>query len=332
MEGLGLTVISSFSDKKVLITGANGFIGSHLARRLLREGASVHIFIRENGNRLRVKDLEGRVQIWEGDIRTFSSVKTCIQNSRPQVIFHLAGMRDVTRDIGLTETMIDTNLKGTLNVVSAVIENGLQLECFINTGSSEEYGDGTTPFSEEQRERPVSPYSASKVAATYFCQMLHKSLGLPIVILRPFLAYGPDQGTDMFIPSLITHCLKKEDFHMTSGEQTRDFVFIDDVVEAFLLAASMPEAIGEIFNIGTGKEHRIKDVAEMILDMTGRPIKLLVGSLKKRPGESNHFFCDNRKAEALLGWSPKTGLKEGLSKTIEWYKTNYTQEYTVSVT
>lgn len=321
----------SFAGKRVLVTGANGFIGSHLARRLVSEGAEVHILMREEGNTSRINDILKKITVWNGDISDYGSVRFCIKNSRPEIIFHLAAMKNVDRDIALIDTMIETNLKGTLNLLRAIYEEKILLKCFINTGSSEEYGDGEVPFDETQREIPVSPYSASKVAATYFCQMYHKSIGLPIVTLRPFLTYGPDQGFDMFIPSLIMHCIRNEDFRMTSGEQTRDFIFIDDIIEAFLLAASMPEAIGEILNIGTGKENRIKDVAAMIINMTGSPIKLIFGSLEKRPGETDHFFCDNRKAEALLGWGPKTGLKEGLRKTIEWYKLNFSEKNFVSI-
>lgn len=326
MEGLGLTMISSFTNKNVLITGANGFIGSHLARRLVKEGASVNIFVRENSNQFRIKDILSNLKVWYGDIRDYISVNECIQNSRPLIIFHLAAMRDVAREVGLIDLMIDINLKGTMNIVRAVIENRIKLESFVNTGSSEEYGNGTAPFSEEQREQPVSPYSASKVAATYFCQMIHKSMGFPSVTLRPFLTYGSEQDVDMFIPSLIQHCLEKKDFQMTSGDQTRDFVFVDDVVDAYMLAAATPNAIGNIFNIGSGIEYTIKEVAEMILDMTGAPIKLLLGSLQKRPGETSHFFCKNRRSEELLGWSPKTGLKEGVQKTIDWHKANYAQD------
>lgn len=310
-------------DKEVLVTGATGFIGSHLTRRLLNEGAKVHILIREDSNISRLEDIAGLINIWRGDISDYGAVNLCIKHARPEIVFHLAANRNVAREISLVDTMIETNLKGTAYLIKALVEENSPLTCFINAGSSEEYGNGEIPFNETQREIPVSPYSASKVASTYFCQMFQRSFGIPIVTLRPFLTYGPGQVNDMFIPSLIRHCIRKEDFRMTSGEQTRDFIFINDVIEAFLLAASTPEAIGKIFNIGSGIEYSIKEVAEMILDMTGSPIKLFFDSLNKRPGEANHFFCDNKKAKELLGWSPKIGLTEGLNKTIEWYKLNF---------
>lgn len=310
---------SSFQGKNVLVTGANGFIGSHLARRLLREGARVHVLVRENSNARRIQDIAWEISFWYGDISDYTSIVECIKTVQPKIIFHLAANRNTKRDIGLLDAMIDTNIRGTLNLVRAVVELNAPLECFINTGSSEEYGDGYTPFSEEQREMPVSPYSASKVASTYFCQMLHKSMGLPILTLRPFLTYGPDQDSDMFIPSLIRHCLEKRNFPMTEGNQTREFNYIDDIVDAFLLAATNVNAIGEIMNIGNGVEYSIREVAEKIVKIMGNPINLLVGALPKRAGEANHFYCNHQKATDLLGLCSKTDLDDGLQKTIRWY-------------
>jgi len=160
----------------------------------------------------------------------------------------------------------------------------------------------------------------SKVAATHLGQMLYRTSGLPVVTLRPFLVYGPGQGTDMFVPSLIRHCLQKKDFRMTSGDQTRDFVYIDDVIDAYLRAAFSSSAIGEVINIGSGTEYRIRDIAEIILQKMGNPIRLIIGAIKKRQGEADHFFCSNKKAHDVLGWSPKTGINEGLDKTIAWFR------------
>jgi len=146
-------------------------------------------------------------------------------------------------------------------------------------------------------------------------------MGLPIVTLRPFLAYGPYQDADvMFIPSLIDHCLKGKDFPMTTGDQTREFNYIDDVVDAYLLAAQCRNVAGKIINIGNGIEYRLKDVADRIVQITGSSIQLLAGAISKRPGETEHFFCSNEKAKRLLGWGPKTKLDTGLRKTVAWYR------------
>lgn len=312
--------MESLRSKVVLVTGASGFIGSHLTRRLLEEGAEVHVLLRKDTNLFRIQDIVNKLKVWYGDLSDYSAICPCIRNSRPQIVFHLAALRNVKREPELIEAMIDINIKGTLNLLRAAIKEKMTLECFVNTGSSEEYGNGPVPFDEDQREMPVSPYSASKVAATYFCQMIHKSMGLPIITLRPFLIYGPNQDTDMFIPSLIRHCIEARDFPMTDGNQTRDFNYIDDVVEAYLLAAGRPEAAGEVINIGNGIEYRVRDVAEKIVDIMGNPIKLLIGALSKRPGEAVHFFCNNEKARKLLEWTPKISLNDGLERTISWYE------------
>ena len=313
----------SLKGEKVLITGATGFIGSHLTRRLLKEGTEIHILIKKDSNIYRIKDIIENLAVWQGDVQDYPSLYYCIKKSNPRIIFHLATLRNVTRNMKLIEPMIDINIKGTLNIFRGLIENKTRIKCFINTGTCEEYGGAPAPFYESQREMPVSPYSASKVAATYFCQMISKTINLPIIILRPFLTYGPFQDTDMFIPSLINHCLCGKDFPMTEGNQTRDFIYVDDIVDAYLLAATFPNAIGEIINIGSGIEYRIKDVAKKIVNMMGKSIRLLLGALPKRPGETSHFFCDNEKAKRLLNWSPRVNLDEGLEKTIRWYKDQF---------
>ena len=316
----GMTHSQPFAGIPVLVTGANGFIGSHLSRYLVNLNAEVHVFVRVGSDRFRLRDIEDRVTVWHGDITHYSSVYSCLANAKPKVIFHLAAARDVTRDIKLLDPMVSTNLAGTINLFRAVQEAEISPACIVNTGSSEEYGNGQVPFVESQREMPVSPYSASKVASTHLAQMVHKSLGIPVVTLRPFLAYGPGQDTDMFVPSLIRHCLQKKDFRMTSGDQTRDFVFIDDVIDAYLRAAFSNAAIGEVINIGSGAEYRIRDIAEKILQKMGDPIRLIIGAREKRQGEADHFFCSNKKAYDVLGWSPKTGIDEGLDRTISWFR------------
>ncbi len=315
----------SLKGKTFLTTGASGFIGSHLIRKLLEKDARVHVFLKKDSNLSRIEDILGSLKIWHGDIMDLPSIRSCIRNSRPEIICHLAAVTNVQRNIELIDPAIDINIKGTINLIRALIEENISIERFINSGSSEEYGNGNAPFTEEQREIPVSPYSASKVAATHFCQMLNKTMGLPIVTLRPFLIYGPRQDANMFIPSLISHCLRGKDFPMTKGDQTRDFCYITDVVDAFIAAACRPRAAGEVINIGSGIEYRIREVAERVVNIMGNPIKLLVGALPKRAGEARHFFCNNKKAKKLLGWSPQIGLEEGLEKTIGWYRNFYSE-------
>lgn len=312
-----------FENRKILITGATGFIGSHLTRRLVKLKAKVNIFVIKNDNKWRIKDISNKINIWEANLTDFNKVSESLQIIKPEIIFHLATLRNVERNIDLIDPSIEINLKGTLNLLKAIVKKNIKLKIFINTGTCEEYGDGPVPFLESQKEMPVSPYSASKTATTYFCQMLQKSFRLPIITLRPFLTYGPAQDTDMFIPALIKHCLEKKDFLMTEGDQTREFNYVEDIVDAYLLSAFTKGIAGEIINIGNGIEYKVRDVAEKIVSLMGNPIKLKVGTLPKRPGEAEHFYCDNTKARKLLNWTPKYNLEEGLKETIAWYKNNY---------
>lgn len=323
MEGMEVVKgmkASELAEKTCLVTGGAGFIGSSLVRRLLAVGADVTVFVKETTMLDRLTDISEEVTLVKGDLSDYSSVSRLVSKLSPEFIFHLAAFRDVSRDPSLLTEMVDININGTVNLLRAAAEDAPTLISFVNTGTCEEYGDGPVPFSEDQREIPVSPYSASKVASTYICQMMSKSTGLPVVTLRPFLTYGPGQDTDMFIPSLIAHCLSGNDFSMTSGDQTREFNFIDDVVDAYLLAATAKDVSGEVINIGCGVEYKISELAVKIVEMTGSEISLKAGSIPKRPGEAKNFFCDNSKAKRLLGWSPRVALDAGLEITVKWYR------------
>ncbi|PIS30989.1 hypothetical protein COT42_02000, partial [Candidatus Saganbacteria bacterium CG08_land_8_20_14_0_20_45_16] len=240
----------------------------------------------------------------------------------PEIVIHLASLKNVTRDPALIEAMYDVNVKGTFNLLNGLIDEKIELEKFINTGTCEEYGDSVAPFHETLRERPVSPYSASKVASTYLCQMMCESINIPTVNVRPFLTYGPTQDTSLFIPSLIKHCLWGKDFKMTRGEQTREFNYVTDIAEGFVLVAQAENVIGEIINLGNSWEYKIKDVAQKIVEFMGNVTKLDLGAFPYRPGEAMRFFSSSEKAKKLLGWVPKVNLDEGLEKTITWYKQN----------
>lgn len=317
-------MITTLKDIKVLVTGISGFIGSYLARRLAEEGAEVYGLIRNSSNLWRIKDLKNQIDLRYADLTDFESVRKAVQDIKPQKVFHLAAYVDVSRSFEVMDDMVEVNIKGTLNLLRALVGSGY--DCFINTGTCEEYGDNLVPFLEEQVPNPVSLYSASKVATTMFCQMLHKTKGLPIITLRPFLTYGPRQESNMLIPSLIKKALKGEALEMTEGEQTREFNYVDDIVDGFIKASITPEAIGEIINIGNGLEYKIKEVVEIILKLMNSSVKPKFGALAYRPGETWHFYCDNTKAKEILGWKPKVSLEDGLRMTINWFQKHYLQE------
>ena len=304
---------------QVLITGANGFIGSHLTKELVSCGAKVNALVEPNTSLWRLEGIEDKIRIYPVDIRDFEKVHESVKKIKPVKIYHLAAYVDVSRSLEMIDKMIDVNLKGTTNLLRA-LDGISEVDCFVNTGTCEEYGDNETPFLETQRENPVSPYSSSKVCTTYFCQMLYKTQKIPIVTIRPFLTYGPRQVNDMLIPYVIKKCILNEEFSMTKGEQSRDFNYVSDTVNGFIRASITAEAVGQIVNLGNGWEYKIKDIVDMIVDLTKTKIYPKIGGLPYRAGEAMHFYSSTEKAKKLLCWQPKVSLKEGISETIEWYK------------
>lgn len=308
---------------RVLVTGGTGFLGSHLVRRLVEEGADVHVFARAPQAAWRLRDLEGSLTFWEGDLRQAASVEGCVRGARPSVVFHAAGEtagRRFEGDWTRVDESLEVNLQGTVNLLRAVHRGAPGLRSLVRLGGLEEYGRGRVPYTEDQREMPISPYSASQVAATHFAQMLHHSLGLPVVTLRPALVYGPAQATTFLVPALILACLKGEDFAMTSGEQTRELVYVRDVVGACLRAAETKAAAGEVINVGSGEARTVREIGEEVRRLVGGPSALKLGAVARTPGEVERLVCDPGRGRHLLKWTAVTRLEHGLRETIEWYR------------
>ncbi len=306
---------------RALVTGATGFIGSHLTRALVAKGVEVHLLVRPSSNTWRLNDVWFRVHVHYGDLASFEDVQRVIRAVQPETIFHLGSYVNVKRSLDDVDEINRVIIGGTLNLIRAVLSE--TPDCFfINTGTCEEYGDGPVPFREDQLPRPVSPYSAAKAAATFFTQMAARSLGLRAVTVRPFLTYGPAQQPLRLIPQAILAGLLKREFKMTPGEQTREFNYVTDIVDGYLQIARHPEVAGEIINLGNGKEIQIREVVRLIFDLMGNPIEPQIGALPYRPGETWHFYSDPTKAKQLLGWEARTPLEEGLRRTIAWYEKN----------
>ncbi len=301
----------------VLVTGGLGFIGSHLVHRLLVEGCEVHVF--GNTETHNVSDILNKIKIHKVDLRRFDDVKREVGRIKPVKIFHLASYVNVSRTLD-PEMMIENNFGGTVNLLKAA--ESVDYDCFINTGTCEEYGTNPVPFTEDQVPNPVSPYSVSKVKTTIFCQSYQKETGRPVITLRPFLTYGPFQRNNFLISYVITSALFGNEIKTTKGEQAREFNYVSDIIEGYVLASMSGCAVGEIINIGNGKEYKIRDVISKILAIVGSKVKV-DNSLPYREGEAMHFYCSNEKARRLLGWQPKVSLDEGLNKTIEWYKQKF---------
>jgi nucleoside-diphosphate-sugar epimerase len=241
------------------------------------------------------------------------------RNVRPQVIFHMAAFTHVGKSWTRVDECIQTNVQGTVSLLEALHDVGY--ERFINFGTSEIYGDIPAPFREDAIVNPISPYAVSKYGAERFCRMFHRSYGWPLVMLRPFNAYGPGQTPDRVIPEIIARAVRGDELAMTQGRQTREFNYVTDLVDGFVRAAVKPGIEGEVINVGCGEDVSMRDLATTILDLMGNPITPKFGALPERPAEIMEMRCDNTKARTLLDWEPKHTLAEGLAKTIEWYKT-----------
>ncbi|HIH17800.1 MAG TPA: NAD-dependent epimerase/dehydratase family protein [Nanoarchaeota archaeon] len=311
-----------WSGKKVLVTGADGFMGSHLTERLLSFGADVSIFLRgsstEGTRNFSVKNLKSSISkisnILEGDISSVDSIKL-IRNNNPEIIFHLAAEAYVPKSFKQPILVKEVNLDGTLNVLEAAMKLS-SIQGVVCTSSSEIYGTSNIAINEDHPLNPTSPYGASKAAADRFCFSYWNTYGLPIAIIRPFNTYGPRHTYDV-IPKFITRALKNEPLTVHGdGSQTRDFTYVDDMIEAFLLMGSRKEAVGQAVNFGTGKDVSIREIAEKIVRYSNSSSK--IEYIEKRTSEVQKLLCDPSKAKQLFSWEAKISIDDGLRKNIQW--------------
>jgi len=315
--------------KKVLITGAGGFIGSHLVESLLRKGYGVRAFIHYNSlsshGCLEFCDntVKNEIDIFAGDIRDPYGVKKAMNNC--DVVFHLAALIGIPYSYHSPETYIETNVKGTLNVLQAARELGVQR--IIHTSTSEVYGTARfVPITEEHPLQAQSPYSASKIAADYLTMSFYHSFNTPVSIVRPFNTYGPRQSARAVIPTIITQIASgKKKIHLGALHPTRDFNFVKDTVNGFLTVAECIDSIGEILNIGSNFEISIGELVKLIAQIMSVKIEVESETERLRPEKSEVYrlWADNSKARNLTGWKPcygnMEGLQRGISETIQWF-------------
>lgn len=310
--------MSPLKNKRILITGGSGFIPSHLTRRLVNMGADVGILTKYNSpmDNIRIIDVWDKITVIEADIRNQDSLKQ-IKEFKPQIIFHMAAYNHVGDSFIHVTEALDCNVKGTANVLEAYDD----YERFIYISTSESYGyQKEVPFAEEMCPKPVSPYSVGKYAGELYARMKMENMNRPIVILRPFNAFGPYQSPRAVIAEIIIDCLKGKVIRSTKGKQTREFNYIANLVEGFVAAAESKQAVGHIINLGSGVETSIKELIQMIHAQTKSKSELKIGALNYRPTEIWRMFASNNRAKELLGWEPQIDFKEGLKRTIEWYK------------
>lgn len=309
----------TLSKRKVLVSGGSGFIGSHLVRRLVVQGAEVTLLLQydnvvKNERLLRCWD---RIRIIEADLRNRGALEA-VGRLAPDVVFHLAAYNHVGQSFSQVEECFDVNAKGTANFLDACGSAAR----FIYISTSEVYGHQTSvPFTESMEPQPISPYAITKYAGELYCRMKQgMKNGSGIVILRPFNAYGPYQSSKAIIPELMLNCLRGVPVECTKGEQTREFNYVEDLVDGFILAASLDKTLDGPINLASGQEVAIRDLVKTIAQMTDTSSDIRLGALPYRPTEIWRMRGDNTRARELLGWQPKTPLQEGLRKTVEWFR------------
>ncbi len=312
----------NLQDKKVLVTGGAGFIGSMLVRALLKEKADITVFDNFfSGDMINLVEVQDRIKILNGDIlsRKFVNVLT---GNNIEYVFHLAAEPYIPDCYDRPEKFFEVNANGTMNVMLACRDAGVKR--IVHYSSSEVYGTAkTVPMSEEHPTLPLSTYSVSKLAADRMCYTLHHEQKIPIIILRPFNTYGPRETHPYIIPELITQLSKSNKLKLGNIKASRDLTFVEDSVKATILLMKEEKAVGDVFNAGTGKDWTVEQIAHVIAELSGQDtLDIEIEKARLRPLDVQRLNADSSKLKKLTGWEPKTDLKSGLEKTIKWYKEN----------
>ena len=313
-------------NKNVLVTGADGFIGSHLVEGLLETGCKVKAFVYYNSfnswgwlDSFPLEKLD-RIEIFSGDVRDPNGVRKAMEGI--DVVFHLAALIGIPFSYHSPDSYIDTNIKGTLNILQAARDLGTSR--VLVTSTSEVYGTAKyAPIDENHPFQGQSPYSATKIGADRIAESFYRAFGVPVTIVRPFNTYGPRQSARAVIPTIITQVLSgKKEIELGSVDPTRDLVFVKDVVKAFITIAEADNTDGEEINIATQSEISIGDLAKKIINMTSPGVSIMRKENRVRPDKSevSRLLGSNEKLKKLTGWTPEYTIEEGLEETLKWFK------------
>ncbi len=313
--------------KKVLVTGAGGFVGSHLVEALAKKGARVRALVHYNSRNDwgmledSPKNVLATVEVVTGDLKDADCVREAVRGQ--QVVFHLGALIGIPYSYVNPRDVVDTNVNGTLNVLAAALDFGVKK--VVHTSTSEIYGTARyVPMDESHPANPQSPYAASKLSADLLALSFHRSFDLPVGVIRPFNVYGPRQSARAVIPTAITQALLKSKIGLGSVFPTRDLTYVEDTVRGFVDFAESEKTSGEVVNLGSGYEVSIDQVVRLVSECLGKGVRIQPDKRRIRPAKSEveRLFSDSSKAKRLFGWQPKTDLKQGMEKTIVWYRKN----------
>ncbi len=318
------------AEDRILVTGADGFIGSHLTETLVRQGAKVRAFCLYNsfGSRGHLDRLEpeiqAKIEFFTGDIRDSGSARAAVQGC--DTVLHLAALIAIPYSYAAPQSYVDTNVNGTLNLLSAAKELGVKK--FVHTSTSEVYGTAQyVPIDEKHPLNAQSPYAATKVGADQMAIAFQRSFGLPVAVIRPFNTFGPRQSARAVLPTIITQIASgKNEIRLGNLKATRDFCYVKDTVAGFIAVMHSDKAVGEVTNIGSDFEVSIGDAADIIAELMGRKITIRVDEERLRPdaSEVERLWAATDKAKALTDWKPqysgREGFQRGLAETIAWFK------------
>jgi NAD dependent epimerase/dehydratase len=314
----------NITDKKILVTGADGFIGSHLVEMLVSRGAKVKALSLYNSFNdwgwLENTSCLDQIEVVCGDVRDPNFCREITKDI--DVVFHLAALIAIPYSYVAPDSYVATNITGTLNMLQAARDAGVKR--FLHTSTSEVYGTARfVPISEEHPLQAQSPYSATKIGADALAMSYFYTFGMPLTVVRPFNTYGPRQSARAVIPTIITQILTgKKSIKLGSLHPTRDFNYVEDTCRGFIGLAECDEAIGKTINIGSNKEISVGDLVKLIAEIAGPDVTIETDDQRLRPEQSEveRLWCDNTKIQGLFGFEPQVGLREGLTRTIEWLK------------
>jgi dTDP-glucose 4,6-dehydratase len=315
----------NWKDKKVLITGAGGFIGSHLTESLVTLGAQTRAFVHYNSQGsygwLENSHLIHDIDVVKGDVRDTDSIESAISDI--DIVFHLAALIAIPYSLQSPRSYLDTNVNGTLNILQSARKS--EVELLVHTSTSEVYGSALyTPIDESHPLQGQSPYSASKIAADKMVEAFNLSYGLPVTTIRPFNTFGPRQLSRAVIPTIISQALTKKEIRLGNVTPTRDFNYVLDTVQGFIKISESANALGKVFNIGSGSDISIGSLAKLICDLTGQDAEIVSEKVRERPdgSEVERLCANSSNAQSILNWKQEYSLSQGLAETIEWIRDN----------